>query len=84
MAVLPDNVLLEEAAALPVAGLTALRTLQHGAPLLGKRVLITGASQGIGRALLAKEVGDVVKVQSPGGVKELEILKLTTIHDAVD
>ena len=37
----------------------------------------------IGRALLAKEVGDVVKVQSPGGVKELEILKLTTIHDVV-
>jgi transcription elongation factor GreA len=38
----------------------------------------------IGRALLSKEVGDVVKVQSPGGVKELEILKLTTIHDVVD
>jgi transcription elongation factor GreA len=38
----------------------------------------------IGRALLGKEPGDVVKVQSPGGVKEFEILKLTTIHDAVD
>jgi transcription elongation factor GreA len=35
----------------------------------------------IGRALLNKAVGDEVKVQSPGGVKELEILKLTTIHD---
>jgi transcription elongation factor GreA len=35
----------------------------------------------IGRALLGKEVGDEVKVTSPGGVKELEILKLTTIHD---
>lgn len=35
----------------------------------------------IGRALLGKEVGDVVRVQSPGGVKELEILKLTTVHD---
>ena len=35
----------------------------------------------IGRALLNKEVGDEVKVQSPGGVKQLEILKLTTIHD---
>ncbi|HUI51656.1 MAG TPA: transcription elongation factor GreA [Terriglobales bacterium] len=38
----------------------------------------------IGRSLLGKEVGDVVRVQSPGGVKELEILRLTTIHDAVD
>jgi transcription elongation factor GreA len=36
----------------------------------------------IGRALLGKEVGDTAKVQSPGGVKELEILKLTTIHDS--
>jgi len=36
----------------------------------------------IGRALLGKEVGDVAKVQSPGGSKELEVLKLTTIHDA--
>jgi len=36
----------------------------------------------IGRALLGKEVGDVANVQSPGGVKELEVLKLTTIHDA--
>jgi NADPH:quinone reductase len=48
MAVLPDNVLLEEAAALPVAGLTALRTLRHGAPLLAKRVLVTGAAGGVG------------------------------------
>lgn len=38
----------------------------------------------IGRALLGKEVGDVVRVQSPGGVKELEILQLTTIHDAAE
>jgi len=37
----------------------------------------------IGRALLNKEVGDEVRVQSPGGVKTFEILKLTTIHDEV-
>ena len=35
----------------------------------------------IGRGLLNKEVGDVVNIQSPGGTKELEILRLTTIHD---
>lgn len=38
-------------------------------------------SSPIGRALLGKTVGDVVKVLIPGGVKELEVLKLTTIHD---
>jgi NADPH:quinone reductase len=48
LAALPDNVRFEEAAALPVAGLTALRTLRHGAPLLGKRVLVTGAAGGVG------------------------------------
>src|ERR1041385_7093263 len=32
----------------------------------------------IGRALINKAVGDEVRVQSPGGVKELELLKLTT------
>jgi NADPH:quinone reductase len=48
MAVLPDSVSFTAAASLPVAGLTALRTLRHGAPLLGKRVLITGAAGGVG------------------------------------
>jgi transcription elongation factor GreA len=38
----------------------------------------------IGRAILGKQVGDTVGVQSPGGAKELEILKLTTIHDKVE
>ena len=41
-------------------------------------------SSPIGRALLGKEVGDAVRVQLPGGFKELEILKLTTIHEAAD
>jgi transcription elongation factor GreA len=37
----------------------------------------------IGRGLLNKEVGDVVRIQSPGGLKELEILRLSTIHDTI-
>jgi len=35
----------------------------------------------IGRSLMGKRVGDVVKVHTPGGVKELEVLKLSTIYD---
>ena len=35
----------------------------------------------IGKGLLGKEVGDVVKIQIPGGIRELEILELRTIHD---
>jgi transcription elongation factor GreA len=36
----------------------------------------------IGRGLLGKQVGDTVKVQIPGGVREMEIIQLLTIHDA--
>jgi transcription elongation factor GreA len=35
----------------------------------------------IGKSLLGKEVGDIVKMQAPGGLKELEILSLQTVHD---
>jgi len=41
-------------------------------------------SSPIGRGLIGKEVGDVVKIQIPGGVREFEILKLTTIHDMLE
>ncbi len=42
---------------------------------------LISTSSPIGRSLLGKELGDIVKVQIPGGVRELEIVKLRTIHD---
>jgi transcription elongation factor GreA len=39
-------------------------------------------SSPIGRGLLGKRVGDTVKIQIPGGMREMEILSLITIHDA--
>lgn len=41
-------------------------------------------SSPIGKGLLGKQVGDVVRIQIPGGWRELEIVKLTTIHHAVE
>jgi transcription elongation factor GreA len=38
----------------------------------------------IGRALLGKKVGDMATVVTPNGKRELEVLKLTTIHDVVE
>ena len=38
----------------------------------------------IGRALLVKKVGEVATVVTPNGKRELEVLKLTTIHDVVE
>lgn len=49
LAVVPDDVDLGAAAALPVSGVTALRALQRSGTLLGRRVLVTGASGGVGR-----------------------------------
>jgi NADPH:quinone reductase-like Zn-dependent oxidoreductase len=48
LAVIPDDVSDSDAATLPVAGLTALYTLERCERLLGSRVLITGASGGVG------------------------------------
>lgn len=36
----------------------------------------------IGRSLVGKELGDIATVVTPNGKRELEVLKLTTIHDA--
>ena len=49
LAPLPEALTFAAASALPVAGLTAYYTLAAGGLLLGKRVLITGASGGVGR-----------------------------------
>lgn len=48
VAVVPDEIDLGEAATLPVAAGTALRALEQAGPLLGRRVLVTGASGGVG------------------------------------
>jgi NADPH2:quinone reductase len=49
LAELPQWVDPEEAAALPVAGVTALQALHALGSVVGRRVLITGASGGVGR-----------------------------------
>src|SRR5258706_9885851 len=48
LAELPEKVTFSQAATFPVAGLTALLALGKSGPLLGKRVLITGATGGVG------------------------------------
>lgn len=48
LAVLPNEVTFAQAATLPVAGLTAYHALRKGGLLLGRPVLITGATGGVG------------------------------------
>jgi NADPH:quinone reductase-like Zn-dependent oxidoreductase len=49
IAVLPDSVDFASAAALPVAGVTALQALRALGSVVGRRVVVTGASGGVGR-----------------------------------
>jgi NADPH:quinone reductase-like Zn-dependent oxidoreductase len=49
LAELPDEVSFQQASTLPVAGLTALMSLDIGGFVVGRRVLVTGASGGVGR-----------------------------------
>jgi NADPH:quinone reductase len=59
LAAIPDRVSDAQAATLPTAGMTALRALEIGGLVLGKRVLVTGANGGVGRIAvqLARESG---------------------------
>lgn len=41
-------------------------------------------SSPIGKGLLGRKVGDEVSIPIPGGSRKMEILALTTIHDAVE
>ncbi|MCW5965769.1 MAG: transcription elongation factor GreA [Bryobacterales bacterium] len=42
---------------------------------------LISTSSPIGKSLLNKEVGDVVTIRIPGGVREMEVLSLKTVHD---
>jgi len=55
VAAIPDELKTTDAAALPLAGLTALRVLRRAGSLWGQRLLITGASGGVGH--FATELG---------------------------
>jgi len=67
VAPIADEVGFSQAAALPIAGMTALRALRIGGDLDGKSVLVTGGSGGVGRfavELAANQGARVVAVAS--------------------
>ncbi|MFD1148717.1 zinc-binding dehydrogenase [Saccharothrix hoggarensis] len=86
---LPHSVTMEQAAALPTAGLAALRSLRLGGSLLGRRVLVTGANGGVGRfhlqfaALSGAEVS-AVTTRAEQVEKELKSLGATEVVECVE
>jgi NADPH:quinone reductase-like Zn-dependent oxidoreductase len=81
----PANVSFEEAAAVPIAAITALQALRdHGRVQPGQTVLINGASGGVGTyaVQLAKALGaDVTAVCSTGNVEQARSLGADRVVD---
>ena len=96
LAPLPDEVSFEQAAALPVAGVTALRALEIIGFVLGKRVLVTGASGGVGRfavqlaaragahvSALSRNEGRARGLRELGAAETVYDLAAETTYDAI-
>ena len=81
----PASLSFEEAAAVPLAGLTALQGLRdHGGLHSGQRVLVNGASGGVGTMAvqIAKALGaEVHAVCSPRNVEQARALGATHVFD---
>ncbi|MFD5321099.1 zinc-binding dehydrogenase [Streptomyces sp. NPDC127098] len=90
VAEVPDGVDPADAAALPMAGVTALRTLR-ARDILGRRVLITGAAGGVGRYAVqlaalggAQVIASVGSAARAAGLPELGAHQVVTGLDGID
>jgi NADPH:quinone reductase-like Zn-dependent oxidoreductase len=91
LAAVPDGVDLAVVAAVPVAGVTALRALRTLGPLAGRRILVTGASGGVGGfavQLAAREgahvIASVGRPDRGGGLGALGAAEVAVGLDGVD
>lgn len=89
LAVLPDEISAVQAAALPLAGITALRLLRTAGALAGRRVLVTGASGGVGHyftemaaAAGAEVIAATATVERGARLRELGAAAI--VHDVAD
>ena len=86
LASIPDEVSDAQAATLPTAGLTALRALEIAGLVLARRVLITGATGGVGRIAiqLARESGAHVTAMVRDAAASRELLGRLGAHEVVE
>jgi len=86
VALKPSNLTFEEAAAAPVAGLTALQGLRdHGRLQPGQRVLVNGASGGVGTfaVQLARALG-AAKVTAVCSTRNVELVRSLGADRVID
>ena len=86
LATLPDAVDAASASTLGVAGLTALRLLRAAGTVAGKRVLVTGASGGLGHFVveMAAAQGALVTAVSSSPERGERLLALGAVHTVAD
>lgn len=91
LAEVPAAVDLVQAAALPVAGVAALRALRASGAVLGRRVLVTGASGGVGRFAVrlasiagAHVIASVGRKERGAGLTELGADEIVVGLDGID
>jgi NADPH:quinone reductase-like Zn-dependent oxidoreductase len=85
LAEIPERVSYAQAATLPVAALTALYAMEKGGFLLGRNVLVTGASGGVGRfaCQLARQAGATVTALVRRAEREASMRAIGVNHVAV-
>lgn len=84
LGVIPDRLSWSQAAMLPNSGLTALYAVRRGGLLLGRKVLVTGATGAVGR--LAAQLAKLSGAEVTGTVSRAEraaSLKSLGLHDVV-
>ena len=89
LAVIPESVSAIQAAALPLAGLTALRLLRVAGNIIGRRILLTGASGGVGHFITELAAGAGAEVTAVTGSAErgrrlAELGAAQIVHDVAD
>jgi NADPH:quinone reductase-like Zn-dependent oxidoreductase len=84
LAVLPDTVSFAQAATLPVAGLTALYGLEKGSGLLGRKVLITGGTGGVGHiAIQLARLGGAYVIATARTAERAATVRAAGAHEVV-
>ena len=84
MARCPSTVALEEAAAVPVSGLTALQALRAAKVTSGDRVLVIGASGGVGSFAVQLAVHLGAEVTGVCGPAKADLVRSLGAHRVVD
>jgi NADPH:quinone reductase-like Zn-dependent oxidoreductase len=84
LAVLPDKVTFSQAATFPVAGLTALLALGKSGSILGKHVLVTGATGGVGDfAVQLARLGGAHVTASVRRADQVPAVRALGAHDVI-